>query len=389
MDKKHREPDCPGNPERRRFLQAAALTVGTTALLPMTRPLPSRASDSQNKANGAQAELLQMAGYKLDRTEALISGKVTIDGYEINFTESKIGDININVFSGPQSYDVTEIGLHPFMMAYGNENFRDYLLLPIFPIRLFRHKSIFIRTDRGIERPQDLKGKKVSTAGYSSTSLTWIRGMLSDEYGVKPEDLQWVISQKDSSAKDAGKVSAQESVLPEGVPIEKGPEGVDESDLLDKGMVDCCFHAGEPRAFTERRPNIDRLFPDSRKTEQEYFKNTGIFPIMHAVAIKKSFAEQKPEIVPLVFQAYSQSKQKVYDYLAYLASIMDILPWASQEFEATKELMGENYFSYGIEPNRKSLEALFRYSYEQGLCSKHLKIEDVFLPDSLGLKEKG
>lgn len=365
---------------RRAFMIAAASTLPAASILGnLGTPSRAFAGDPQS--------ILKMAGYKLDRTEALIGGKVKVEGNEIIFTQAGIGDLNTNIFSGPQSYDVTEIGLHPFMLAYGNENFRDYQLLPIFPIRLFRHKSIFIRTDRGIESPKDLKGKKVSTAGYSSTSLTWIRGMLSDEYGVKPEDLQWVISQKDSSAKDAGKVSAQESMLPAGVPIEKGPEGVDESDLLDSGEVDACFHAGEPRAFTERRPNIDRLFPDSRKTEQAYFKKTGIFPIMHAVAIKKSFAEQNSEIVPLVFKAYSQSKQKVYDYLAYQASIMDILPWASQEFEATKELMGENYFSYGVEPNRKSLESLFRYSYEQGLCSKHLKIEDIFLLGSLGLTE--
>lgn len=380
MGNKRSEEEVKLDLSRRTFMIAVASAIPTASILG-SLGTPSRAHA------GDQQSVLKLAGYKLDRTEALIDGKVKIEGYDIGFSESGIGDLNTDIFSGPQSYDVTEIGLHPFMLAYANETFRDYQLLPIFPIRLFRHKSIFIRTDRGIESPQDLKGKKVSTAGYSSTSLTWIRGMLSDEYGLKPEDLQWIISQKDSSAKDAGKVSAQESMLPAGVPIEKGPQGVDESDLLDSGKVDACFHAGEPRAFTERRPNIARLFPDSRKTEQAYFKKTGIFPIMHAVAIKKSLAQQNPEIVPLVFKAYSQSKQKAYDYLSYLASIMDILPWASQEFEATKELMGENYFSYGIEPNRKSLESLFRYSYEQGLCSKHLKIGDVFLSDSLGLTE--
>lgn len=385
MDKDHKTPECPDNRDRRHFLKLAGLTVGTAALLPMTRPAFSEASTAKDATN--QAASLNFAGYKLDRTEALIDGRTKIEGYDINFSQEGIGDLNTNTFSGPQSYDVTEIGLHPFMLAYGNEDFRDYSLLPIFPIRLFRHKSIFIRTDRGIDKPQDLRGKKVSTAGYSSTSLTWIRGMLSDEYGVKPEDVQWIISQKDSSAKDVGKVSAQESILPAGVPIEKGPEGVDESDLLDSGEVDACFHAGEPRAFTDRRPNIDRLFPDARKTEQDYFKKTGIFPIMHAVAIKKSLAQQNPEVVPVVFKAYSEAKQKAYNYLAYQASIMDILPWASQEFEATKELMGENYFAYGIKPNRKSLESLFRYSYEQGLCRKHLKIEDLFLPESLALVE--
>lgn len=366
---------------RRNFLKTIVVAAASGSALNLSGATSVRA------AAVARNTTLNLAGYKLDRTEALIDGRIQLEGYDIDFSEAAIGDLNSNVFSGPQSFDVTEIGLHPFMLAYGNENFRDYLLLPIFPIRLFRHKSIFIRTDRGIENPQDLKGKKVSTAGYSSTSLTWIRGVLADEYGVKPEDLTWIISQKDSSSKDAGKVSAQESMLPSGVSIENGPEGVDESDLLDSGEVDACFHAGEPRAFTERRPNIGRLFPDSRMTEQAYFKKTGIFPIMHAVAIKKSLVQQSPEIIPFVFKAYSKSKQKAYDYLSYLASIMDILPWASQEFEATKELMGENYFSYGIAPNRNTLDTLFRYSYEQGLCSRQLKIEEIFAQESFELSE--
>lgn len=273
------------------------------------------------------------------------------------------------------------------MLAYANDNFRNYLLLPIFPIRLFRHKSIFIRTDRGIEKPQDLKGKKVATAGYSSTSLTWIRGILHDEYGIKPEDMQWVVSRKDSSAEVAGKVSKQESMLPPGVPVQQGPEGMDESELLDSGAVDACFHAAEPRAFTMRRPNIGRLFSDYRSAEQEYFTKTGIFPIMHAVAIKKDVAKQNPELIPAVFTAYSQAKQAAYDYLAGVAYIKDILPWVAHEFEATKELMGENYFSYGIEPNRRTLEALFRYSHEQGLCSRQLTIEEIFAAESLELLE--
>ena len=106
--------------------------------------------------------------------------------------------MNTNIFSGPQTYDITEIGLHPFMLAHANDGFRDYTLLPIFPVRIFRHKSVFIRNDRGIKKPEDLIGKKVGTPGYSSSSLTWLRGIFKDEYGVNPEDIHWVISNKDS-----------------------------------------------------------------------------------------------------------------------------------------------------------------------------------------------
>jgi 4,5-dihydroxyphthalate decarboxylase len=366
---------------RREFLQATAVTAVAVSGLSTFKVTSAQASSK------SQRSVLQMGGYKFDRTKALAEGKVNVEGYDVSFEEAGIGDLNTHVFSGAQTIDVTEIGLHPYMLAFANENFRDYMLLPIFPLRLFRHKSVFIRNDRGIKTPHDLKGKKIATAGYSSTSLTWIRGIFQDEYGLRPEDMQWVISRKDSSAKEAGKVSKQENIFPKDIPIIMGPEGKDESDLLESGEVDACFHASEPRCFTQRHPQIARLFPDYRSTEQAFYAKTGIFPMMHAVAIKKSLVERDPAVIKAVFNAYSQAKQAAYDYLAKLGSLMDILPWIGQEFEETKELMGANFYSYGTEPNRAIIETLFRYSYEQGLCKKHLKIEEVFPPESLELAE--
>jgi 4,5-dihydroxyphthalate decarboxylase len=273
------------------------------------------------------------------------------------------------------------------MLAYANDGFRDYSLLPIFPLRLFRHKSVFIRTDRGIKKPEDLRGKMIATAGYSSTSLTWIRGIFQEEYGLKPKDIQWIISSKDSSAKHAGKVSKQESKFPEGVPINMGPAGKDESDLLESGEVDALFHAGEPRAYIEGHPKVGRLFPDYRSTERAYFSKTGIFPIMHAVAIKRSLVKRNPWLIEAVFKAYSQSKQMAYDYMAKAAWFKESLPWFGQEFEETRALMGNNYYSYGIEPNRRTLKALFRYSHQQGLCNRELTIEELFEPASIELAE--
>ena len=267
---------------RREFIKAGAFTVGTAGALSVCGLASAQAA---GKSKGLS---LSMAGYNYDRTRALIDGRAKIEGCDTQFQEMGIGDINTNVFSGPQTLDVTEIGLHPFMLAYANDGFRDYALLPIFPLRLFRHKSVFIRTDRDIKRPEDLRGKTIGTPGYSSTSLTWIRGIIQDEYGVKPEDIEWVVASQDSSAKDAGKVSKQENILPEGISIRMGLEGKDESDLLETGEVDALFHAAEPMAYIEDHPKVARLFPDYRSTERLYFKKTGIFPIMHAVAIKKN-----------------------------------------------------------------------------------------------------
>jgi len=312
---------------------------------------------------------------------------VQIEGCDMQFEIASIGDMNTNVFSGPQSYDVTEIGLHPYMLAYANDGFRGYSLIPVFPLRMFRHKSIFIRTDRGIKKPEDLQGKKVATPGFSSTSLTWLRGIVQHEYGVKPEEIQWVISSRDSSAKAAGKASKQESVIPQGLSVSNGPVGKDESDLLESGEVDALFHAAEPRAYVQGHPKVARLFPDFRKTERAYFKKTGIFPIMHAVAIRNSLIEQHPWLPKAVFDAYSQAKELMYDHLKKMGWVTISLPWVAQEIEETRALMGENFWPYGIKPNRKALEALFLYSYEQGLAVRRLTIEELFHPSSLAYME--
>ena len=366
---------------RRNFIKTAALTVGAAQSLSVL------GMDSALAAGESKNLALAMAGYNFDRTRALIDGRVKIEGCDIQFEESAIGDINTHVFSGPQTYGVTEIGLVPFILAYANDEFRDYSLLPIFPLRLFRHKSVFIRTDRGIEKPEDLKGKTIGTAGYASSSLTWMRGIFQDEYGITPEDVEWVISSGDSSADLSGKTSKQEQVTPDGISIRMGPAGKDESDLLESGEVDALFHAAEPRAYVKGHPMVARLFPDYRSTESEYFSRTGIFPIMHTVAIKKSLAKQHPWLIEATFNAYSRSKKMAFEYMAKGAWAKESLPWFGQEFAETRALMGDNYYSYGIKPNRKTLEALFHYSYEQGLSSRELTIEELFEPASLEFTE--
>jgi 4,5-dihydroxyphthalate decarboxylase len=371
---------------RRRFLKASAAVAGTAGVLGMSGVSGLLASTAK-LAKSTNNLSIKIAGYKIDRVDALIDGRVQVEGCDTQFEVASIGDINTNVFSGPQSHEVTEIGLHPYMLAYANDGFRGYSLIPVFPLRLFRHKSIFIRTDRGITRPEDLRGKKVATPGFSSTSLTWIRGIVQHEYGVRPEEIQWVISSKDSSAKAAGKVSKQESVIPKGLSVSKGPAGKDESDLLESGEVDALFHAAEPRAYVEGHPKVARLFPDFRKTEREYFAKTGIFPIMHAVAIRKDIIERNPWLLKAVFNAYSQAKRLMYDYLKKSAWYKNSLPWIAQEIEETRTLMGENFWPYGIAPNRKALEALFQYSYEQGLAKRKLTIEDLFHPSTMAIEE--
>lgn len=326
------------------------------------------------------------AGYPYDHVKAFMMGQAKIEGCTTEFQIDKIGNLNNHVFSGPQTRGVTEVGLAPFMLAYANDNFRDYSLIPVFPLRTFRHKSIFVHADAGIDHPSKLKGRRVGTPGYSSTSLQWIRGMLQDEYGVHVEDIEWVVSDKDSAAGTSGTVSKNENVFPEGLSVSTGPAGKDESDLLIDRDVDALFHAIEPRAFVEGNPKVRRLFDDVRATEQDYFRRTGIFPIMHAVAIRNNLVEDHPWLPEAVFRAYSESKTLGYAEMRQ-TWFFRTLPWYAQELENTETEMGKNFFPYGIDANRKTLETLFRYSFEQGLASRQLKIEELFEQSTLQLTE--
>jgi 4,5-dihydroxyphthalate decarboxylase len=374
---------------RRDFIKTAAVTAGAAgALAACGRTGVGESLGTEDSPSGETKGLpITVAGLRYDRTEALADGRVSIEGCDVSFEDGAIGDLNTHVFSGPQTIEVTEIGLHPYMLAFANDGFRGYSLIPVFPLRLFRHKSVFIRTDRGIERPEDLRGRVVATPGYSSTSLTWLRGIFQHQFGIAPGDVEWLLASKDSDER-SGKTSKQEQVLPEGLSFRRGPEGLDESELLVEGECDALFHAAEPRAFREGDPIVARLFPDYRRTERDYFAETGIFPIMHAVAVRDDIIEANPWILEAVFRAYSQAKQLALQYLERAAWYKGSLPWAGQEFEETQRLMGKNYWPYGIEPNRKSLEALFRYSHEQGLADRTLTIEELFHPSSLELAEE-
>ena len=330
---------------------------------------------------------ITVAAYRTDRTAALADGRARIDRCFVTFEDDSIGDMNTHVFDTPRTRTVTEVGLHPYMLAFANEGFRAYTILPIFLLRQFRHKSIFIRTDRGIERPEDLRGRRIGTPGYSSTSLTWIRGILEDEYGVKPTQIEWVVSAEDSSASATGKASAQENLVPDGVAITTGPPGLDDSDLLEQGVVDALFHAAEPRCYAEGFPLVGRLFPDHRRVERAYFERTGIFPIMHAVAIRKDLAAEHPWLPKAVFDGFVTAKTSAYAQMARLGWATNMLPWFGQELEETRALMGPNFYSYGIDGNRNALETLFRYSNAQGLADRLLTIEDLFEPSSLAFQD--
>jgi len=329
---------------------------------------------------------LKLAGYDYDRVNAIRDGKVTIEGVDVKFEVSNIYAMNKSAFGPEQKYEVIEIGLIPYITRFINEGFRDYTLIPVFISRTFRHRNIYVHTDSGIETPQDLKGKRIGTPGYGMSSNTWIRGMLLDEYGVKADDFQWIESDKSSDGKELNSGFAN-YYFSKDFPLTKGPEGLDESELLLSGQCDALITAITPKAYLDENPKIRQLFPKAREVETTYFQKTGMFPIMHVIAIRNDVLEENPLLAKAVFEMYSQAKDIAYKNLEATTVVRTSLPWTKDEYESTVEIMGDNYWKYGIEDNRKELEAIMRYVYEQGLVKEQIGFEEMFDSSSLKFTE--
>jgi len=348
----------------------------------------SNSSESvNNPSESVKNELsINISGYDYDRVSAIRDGKVSIEEADVNFEVSNIYAMNKSVFGPEQKFEVSEIGLIPYVSRYINEDFRDYTLIPVFISRTFRHRNIYIHTDSGIETPEDLKGKRIGTPGYGMSANTWIRGMLLDEYGVKADDFQWIESDKSSDGKELNSGFAK-YYFGEDFPLTKGPDGLDESELLLSGQCDALITAITPKAYLDENPKIRQLFPKARDIEAAYFKKTGMFPIMHVVAIKTEVLEKEPWLAKAVFEMYSDAKDIAYKNLETTTVVRTSLPWTKDEYESTVEIMGDNYWKYGIEANRKELEAIMRYVYEQGLTKEQIGFEEMFAPSTLQLQE--
>ena len=329
---------------------------------------------------------INVAGYSYDRVQAIKDGQVGLAQADVSFHDSNIYAMNDFAFGSAKTYEVTELGLIPYITQYINDDFRGYTPIPVFISRTFRHRNIYVHADSGIEKPEDLRGRRVGTPGYGSSANTWVRGMLHDQYGVAAADMQWIEATKSSDVK--GAISSSNGAgsryhLPDSFPLEQGPAGVDESELLLSRACDALITPITPAAFEQGNPKIRQLFAPLKSAEQQYYRDTGLFPIMHVVALRADAISENPWLPAAVMQMYSEAKQAAYANLAATTVLRTSLPWVTEEYEETRQLMGDDYWRYGIQANRKELESIMRYTYEQGLVKKQVDFEQLFHPSTL------
>ena len=309
-----------------------------------------------------------------DRNRPLISGTVKMDGVDPVFMTLSPEEIFFRALR-TTDFDICELSLSSFTVKTANGD-SPYVGIPCFLSRAFRHTSIYVRTDR-IKKPEDLKGKRVGVPEYQLTANVWARAILEDDHGVKPSDINWVRG----AIEDAGRIEKITVKLPPDVKLENAPEGRTISDLIDKGELDG-FIAPRPPHLEKPNPNVGWLWPDPVVAAKDYFRRTGVFPIMHLVGVRKTLVEKHPWLPVAVMKAFEQSKKIALDALADTSATKVTLPFVEETIKSVRELMGEDYWPYGLAANRKTLETFLHHHHAQGLSSRLVKPEELFHPST-------
>src|SRR5687768_14827241 len=318
---------------------------------------------------------LSLAVGPYDRTRALVDGSVQIDGVEPICMTLSPEEIFFRAFRHSE-FDVCELSLSSFTVKTAQGNC-PYIGVPAFVSRTFRHTSIYVRTDR-ITKPTDLKGKKVGVPEYQLTANVWARAILEEEFGVKPSDISWVRGPI-TDAERPEKISIK---LPPDVKLEDAPAGKTISQLLADGEIDGFIAPRAPDLDFRKHPNIGWLFPDPTAAAKDYYKRSGIFPIMHLVGVRRELVQAHPWLPAALLKAFEQAKAAALELLNDTSATKVTLPFVEENLKAARELMGEDFWPYGVAPNRKTLEAFLRRHHAEGLSSRLVKIDEMFHPST-------
>jgi 4,5-dihydroxyphthalate decarboxylase len=308
-----------------------------------------------------------------DRNRPLIDGAVAIDGVDPVFMTLSPEEIFFRAFR-TQDFDICECSLSSFSVKTASGQC-PYVGVPAFVSRMFRHTSIYVRTDR-VKKPEDLKGRKVGVPEYQLTALVWARAILQDDFGVKPSDIHWIRG----GIEHPGRPEKITIKLPKGVRLDDAPEGATISELLARGEIDGFIAPRPPTTLGQK--NIGWLFADPIAAAKDYFRRTGIFPIMHLIGVRRTLAEQHPWLPAAVLKAFEQSKSIALAHLADTSATKVTLPFVEERLTEARELMGDDYWAYGLEPNRKTLETFLRHHHAQGLSQRLLTAEELFHPST-------
>ena len=312
-----------------------------------------------------------------DRMQALHTGEVKPEGVDLEFIPVEWARQIFDRMAGEQAFDVSELSSSEFI-ARKDANQCPFVALPVFPSRTFRHNTIWINRKSGITKPKDLEGKRIGVPLYTMTAAVWQRGHLMDDYGVDFSGVKWVQGAINSSG-----AHGDPTVLPllKPVNIEVNHSGKSLSDLLSEGSIDAMIGTNNPES-RRTNPDVQRLFPDFKAVEMDLYKRTGIFPIMHIVAIRKEVYEKHPQIAQSLYDAFCASKALGLKRLRHFGALRSMLPWLTAEVDEIDEVFGHDPWPYGVKANLPTITTLIRYLAEQNIIRAPLPVDSIFLPVS-------
>jgi 4,5-dihydroxyphthalate decarboxylase len=319
---------------------------------------------------------LSVAVGDYDRVRPLVDASVQIDGVDPVFMLLEPEEIFFRAFRHAE-FDICELSMSSFTVKTANSDC-PYVGVPVFPSRAFRHNSIYVRTDRGISRPEDLKGKRIGVPEYQVTANVWARSFLEDDHGVKPSDITWVRG----GYEQPGRIEKIALRLPADVHVEDAPEGSTISGMLAAGEIDALIGPRAPSCFVNRHPMVRWLYEDPAAAGAAWFRKTGIFPIMHMVGVRRTLVEQHPWLPAAVMKAFEQAKARALAKLGDVAATKVTMPFVEEQLLAARRLMGEDFWSYGLDANRHVLGVFLRRHHAEGLSSRLLEPEDLFHPST-------
>jgi 4,5-dihydroxyphthalate decarboxylase len=320
---------------------------------------------------------LSLACWDYDRTRALADGSVRPEGIDLVYNNLFVEETFFRMLRN-REFDIAEMSLSSYCVSLTRDE-RPFIAIPVFPSRFFRHSCIFVSSKSGIREPKDLAGRKIGVPEYQMTAPVWIRGILQDEYGVDPAGCEYWTGGEEEPGRDE-KLALD---LPPKFRVRPiGPQQT-LSRMIDDGEIDAMHTARTPSTFHTRPDSVKRLFGNFVEVEKAYYRKTRIFPIMHTVVIRRELYEKYRWIAQSLFKAFTQAQRKTYENLNTSMALTTMLPWQSAHVEEARGLFGEDWWPYGVEPNRKVLETFLRYHHEQGLSKRTLAVEELFAAETL------
>lgn len=320
---------------------------------------------------------LTLACWNYDRTRALADGSVSPDGIDLTYLNLPVEETFFRMLRY-REFEVAEMSLSSYTLSlFGDDP--PFVAIPVFPSKAFRHNSIFVSTKSGIREPKDLIGKRVGNPEYQLTAPVWVRGILSDEYGVAPDAVEYWTGGEEQPGRDE-KLALD---LPPRFKLRRIPADQTLSQMLARGELDALYSPRIPSTFNSRPKDVRRLFENYPEVERAYYLKTHLFPIMHAVVIRRDVYRAHPWVAQSLFKAFVASQRLVYQDLQETAALKAMLPWLTAHVEDLRRNMGEGWWSYGFAPNRPVIETFLRYHHEQGLSKRRLQPEDLFAPETL------